>query len=46
VLTLLSDPGRPVLCLAGVLAFVVRRLRDEPIMVQRADRTAAGRGPG
>ncbi len=49
VLTLLSDAGRPVLCLvddvqwmdrpsAGVLAFVVRRLREEPIVVLAADR--------
>jgi hypothetical protein len=51
VLTLPSDAGRPVLCLvddvqwvdgpsAGVLAFVVRRLREEPIVVLAADRTA------
>jgi len=54
VLTLLSDAGRPVLCLvddvqwadrpsADVLAFVIRRLREEPIVVLAADRLAPDR---
>ena len=54
VLTLLSDAGQPVLCLAddvqwmdrpsaGVLAFVIRRLREEPIAVLAAARPDSGR---
>jgi DNA-binding CsgD family transcriptional regulator len=54
VLTLLSDAGQPVLCLvddvqwmdapsAGVLAFVIRRLREEPTAVLAAARPASGR---